>query len=170
MKKIDYLVSSFHNMQELIKFSDQKVTAILVVCSLEVTVFINIAEKYQIGLSNIRFWGILLFVVGIIFICMIGLIIYLGIYKVLKPRFAKDYKKGTYSCYYFEHIALNSKEMLREQVEEITEDSQINELTDQIYEIARILHNKNKYCSVLMNLVFWSTLVFMIYLLLDKLL
>lgn len=150
MKKADYLLESFKNVQELIRFTDQKVGAVLVLCSIEITIFLKVVESVTISLQNASILGILSFIFGLIFFATLSIILIISILKVLKPRYAKHYSNGKFSNFYFEHIALNKKEILHQSLDNLN----IKEnLEDQLFEVSKILYKKNQYFTIVMNIL-----------------
>jgi hypothetical protein len=166
MRKIDYLKSSFDNIQELIRFTDQKIATVLVVCGIEITVFFDLSKNFTVSVCNNTFIQISSFIVGVIFVLLNLIIMYLCIIKVLRPRFANHYSSKDYSIMYFEHIALNTKQMLKDEVYELDKERQVNELSDQLFEISKILYDKNRNCSVIFYMVFINIISLLVYVLL----
>jgi len=163
MNKTDYLALSLNNIQELIKFTDQKISAVLIVCGIEITIFVEISKEFSLSRLALTSLSIICLLSAILFIIVVLAILFLCIFKVLKPRFAKHYNHKSYSMFYFEHIALNSKRKFKKAAKESNENSQITELCDQLYEISKILHKKNIYCASAMNLLFCSIVIIFIY-------
>ncbi len=65
MDKINYALESFKNIQDLIKFADQKAGAILVVIGLIFTAFVQYLSNLTSSLTNPTFIGVLTFIAGI---------------------------------------------------------------------------------------------------------
>jgi hypothetical protein len=53
MDRITYALESFKNIQDLIKFTDQKSSAVLVVIGLVFTAFVQYIEKLTFSLNQI---------------------------------------------------------------------------------------------------------------------
>lgn len=157
-EQIEHLKSSFDNVQELIKFTDQKIAAVLVVCGIKISIFFEQIKSLVFDINNLNFNSIAIFVSGIIISVITVVILYLSIINVLKPGFAKFYKNSSYSTYYFEHIALNEKEELYKKINKCTLKDFKHELTDQLFEVSKILYRKNKNCSIIMVLLFINIL------------
>lgn len=164
MDKNTYLLESFKNIQELIRFTDQKIAGILVVCSILISVFLSKSSDLIITTNAVEPINLIIFLIGATFLAILSIIMYLSTFKVLKPRYASNYTAGTYSTFYFEHIALNDKSVLYKAIDELGEDNIENELKDQIFEISKILYRKNKATSQIMWLIFIDTLCLFIYL------
>ncbi|RDG30557.1 hypothetical protein DV872_16185 [Oceanispirochaeta sp. M1] len=163
MKDIDFLLNSYNNTQELIRFTDQKVGSVLILCGIEISVFITIFNSLEFSFYNLSFFSISTFLFGLIFCISIITILFLSIHKILKPRYAKHYKKNNYSLYYFEHVALNSKSKLMKRTRTLSIKKMERIITDQLYEVSGILYKKNKYCSIIMDILFINILSLVLY-------
>jgi hypothetical protein len=162
MTKIEYVKSCFDNVQQLIRFADQKVGAALVLAGIEITLFYNLSKAALFALPELTFWTALSFMSGAVFIIAMAIVILLSILGVLRPRFAKTYK-GQFSLYYFEHVATNTKQRMYQSVRQLTPNRQLRELSDQLYETSRILHVKNMRCSTIMIVLLVSVLSLLTY-------
>jgi len=169
MKKADFLLEDFKNIQELIRFADQKAAAILVVCGIIMTVFFEVSKKLTFTTINIlketnQFLnGIMIFILGVVFSIILVSIFYQCIFKILKPKFANNYIGCKSSIFYFEHIAKREKAEFKKEVAEIDEYLIINNLSDQIFETSNILYRKNKSCALTMNMLFVAVLNLLLY-------
>jgi hypothetical protein len=94
----------------------------------------------------------------LVFLISMIAILFISIIGVLKPRLARNYSPDHYSTLYFEHIALNNKEDLWIHVSDISEERQVREISDQIFEISKILHLKNRHCSTIFIMLFINIL------------
>ena len=93
MDKINYALESFKNIQDLIKFADQKAGAVLIVVGLIFTAIVQYLEKLTFSNENITVIGTITFITGLAtLICMI-VVLYYSIFKILKPRFARNYQE-----------------------------------------------------------------------------
>lgn len=143
MDKINYALESFKNIQDLIKFADQKAGAVLIVIGLIFTAFVQYLEKLTFSTDNVTGIGTITFLTGIAtLICMI-VVLYYSVFKILKPRFAKNYQEGELSTFYFEHISQVNKE-LHEKYESISDEIMLKDIIDQQIEVSHILHEKNE--------------------------
>lgn len=163
MEKSTYLLASYKNIQELIRFTDQKIGAVLVLCGIQLTLFWSNGDSLSFLSKELNLLQILINLSGIIFILLIVAILYLSIVKILKPRFARNYKEDEYTCLYFNHIASEGKHRFDLAVQDLDEKQIREELKDQIYEISKILSLKNRYCSIVMMLLFISILILTLY-------
>lgn len=143
MDKLTFALESFKNIQDLIKFVDQKSGAFLVVTGLIFTGFVQfINGLIFIRPENITFFSVIAFFSGLsTFVCLI-FVVCLNIFGVLKPRKAKDYQKGESSLFYYEHIFNNGKDQILTKYEGIDEKSMLKDILHQQHEISGILINK----------------------------
>ena len=170
MEKIAYLISSYNNTQNLIKFTDQKIGALLVVCGIEASIYFENSKNFVLSCSNIGVWNWLMFIVGAVFVGLTVYVLYVGLIKVIRPRFAKHYSRDAYSIFYFEHIAVNDISVLRKSIDNISESIMIEEITGQIYEVSKIINNKNRNCAAIVKVLFASILLLSAYMLILKVL
>ncbi|MCW8897048.1 MAG: DUF5706 domain-containing protein [Flavobacteriales bacterium] len=160
MTKTNFLFENFKNIQDLIKFADQKAGAILVICGIILTVFMGFAKPlYIVNIDNLAKCdnltiSILVFILGLVLAILLVVIFGICIFKILKPKFAKNYSEGSSSMFYFEHIAKLTKSEFKERTKSISKKSIKKDLSEQIYEVSKILMQKNKYCAITMNLLF----------------
>jgi Ca2+/Na+ antiporter len=143
MDKINYALESFKNIQDLIKFADQKAGAVLIVVGLIFTAFVQYLEKLTFSTDNVTTIGTITFLTGLAtLICMI-VVLYYSVFKILKPRFAKNYQEGELSTFYFEHISKVNKE-LHVKYENISDEDMLKDIIDQQIEVSHILNEKNE--------------------------
>ncbi len=161
--KIEYLRSSFDNVQSLIQFADQKIGNLLLIDTITVGIFITYATNYELSLKDLTVWNILLFITGLIFTVSSVILVYKSIIKVVKPRFARNYTTGAFSLYYFGHIGTVSKEKVITEVAALDENKMITELTEQLYEVSKILNRKYKECEIISVLMFVSVICFVLF-------
>ena len=166
MDKINYALESFKNIQDLIKFADQKAGAILVVIGLIFTAFVQYLGNLTFSLTNPTFIGVLTFIAGIGTIVSLSFVIYYSIFKILKPRFAKNYQEGELSTFYFEHISKDSKN-IHTKFETITEAIMLKDILDQKIEVSNILNEKNQNLSISFVWLFFSLITSMTFILLS---
>lgn len=164
MEKEEYLLSSFNNVQSLIQFADQKVASILLVDSITIGIFVSQAKEFSFSINNLSFWNIVTFISGLIFVILNILILYKGIMKVLRPAFAKHYSSNDFSLFYFGHIASHNKTEVFEESKKINDKRITKELSDQLFEISKILNRKNREINKIAVYLFFSILSFVVFL------
>ena len=165
MDKINYALESFKNLQDLIKFMDQKAGAILVVIGLIFTAFVQYLGNLKFSFYKPTCIGVLTFMVGFATIVCLFFVIYYSIFKILKPRFAKNYQEGELSSFYFEHISKESKN-IHKKFESITDEIMLKDILDQKIEVSNILNEKNQYLSISFIWLFFSLITSMTFILL----
>jgi hypothetical protein len=103
--------------------------------------------------------------VGFATIVCLFFVIYYSIFKILKPRFAKNYQEGELSSFYFEHISKESKN-IHKKFESITDEIMLKDILDQKIEVSNILNEKNQYLSISFIWLFFSLITSMTFILL----
>jgi hypothetical protein len=162
MNKIDYALESFKNIQDLIKFADQKAGAILVVVGLVFSAFAQYLEKLTFSIDSITLIGALTFLTGGATVACIITVLYLSIFKILKPRFAKNYSEDEVSTFYFEHISKFGKDLNKE-YENLNDADMLKDIIDQQIEVSNILNEKNKNLAKSFKWLFYSVLILIIF-------
>lgn len=159
MTKTEYAKGNFDNIQELIRFADQKVAAILVVYGIEITIFVDFAKNLRFVTNNITTNQAILFILSFSFIANIFMSLYIGFVRILKPGFAKSYNNNQYSTFYFDHIATNDKNKFVDSIKKISDEKMLKDISEQIYEVSKILRRKNRYCVYLVYLLLLSFII-----------
>jgi Family of unknown function (DUF5706) len=157
MDKQEFALESFKNIQELIRFIDQKSGAVLVVAGLILTVYLEFSKELVFKFSNISFVNAITFIFGVTTGLLLVYVIYLSILKILIPRLAKHYEGSELSLLYFNHLAtMADKSVVLEQFNKLNDVSILKNLTDQIFEISKILDMKIIQLNKSMNCLFYS--------------
>jgi hypothetical protein len=169
MDKINYALESFKNIQDLIKFADQKAGAILVVIGLIFTSFVQYVGNLVFSLTDPTLIGILTFVMGTGTLVCLSFVLYYSLFKILKPRLSKNYREEELSTFYFEHISKDSKN-IHKKFETINEQIMLKDILDQKVEVSNILNEKNKNLSISFVWLFFSLISSMTFILLSILL
>jgi Family of unknown function (DUF5706) len=151
MERETFILESFKNMQELIRFIDQKAGASLVVCGFSLTAFIEFS-KILAFTCHPKFMGVIAFLTGLLFMGILIYELYVLLVEIVRPRLAKNYKPDEHSIFYFEHIAALSKVQY---LEELVNPKIFNEIAGQSYEVANILTTKIKRLSSSLRGLFW---------------
>ncbi|MBC6695800.1 hypothetical protein H9L25_03315 [Terrisporobacter mayombei] len=139
----NHCLENFKNIQELIKFADQKASGLLVVYGFLITIYINFFEDTKfIGLqeASIKNWMILL--LGLVFCITMIVQIFYVVFKIIVPRKASNYENEAKCTFYYEHVAKMGKINFIELIRNESIDSNIDDVASQIYEISRILDKK----------------------------
>ncbi len=166
MDKITFALESFKNIQDLIKFVDQKSSAVLVVTGLIFTGYIQFLNGLIFSTKgNLTFIEIMTFLSSLVTIFSLGMVLYISIYKVLKPRLAKHYPANDFSLFYYEHIYQCGKSNVIAQYNQLNSDIMLKNIIDQQHEICCILNEKTKSLSESFSWLFISiisTFIFII--------
>lgn len=159
MDRTSFALESFKNMQDLIKFSDQKAAAILVVSGVIFTAFFKFSSSLTIS-STFNFLSVLTFISLFLTASSLIIVVYVVTMRILKPRLAESYNDDELSLYYFEHIAYMGKAHLKIEYENL-DDEKIREfLIDQQYEVSKILKRKIENLNLSFRLLFFSVVAF----------
>ncbi len=142
MKKTEFALETFKNLQDLVKFIDQKISATLVISGLILTVYLSLSKNIVFSeFSKINLIGIIVFLSSLLTLISIIVVIYKTI-MILKPRLAKNYESNEKSLFYFEHISAMSKEQIINKYNELDENTILKQIIDQQYEVSLILNKK----------------------------
>jgi len=169
MDKIAYSIESFKNIQDLIKFADQKAGAVLVLTGLILTEYIQFLGTLKFsGLEHITFFGILTFITSITTFSSLLFVLCVTIFAVLKPKTAKHYDKEELSLFYYEHIYHAGKNKIATEYESIDENIMLKNIIDQQHEISAILKRKTIALSKIFNWLFISIISVIIFIFLSN--
>lgn len=164
MDKINYALESFKNIQDLIKFADQKAGAVLIVVGLIFTAFVQYIEKLTFSTDNATVIGTITFLSGLVTLVCVVVVLYYSVFRILKPRFAKNYQEGELSTFYFEHISKDNK-VLHEKYENLSDEGMLKDIIDQQIEVSNILNEKNENLAksfIWLFAAFFASMVFII--------
>ena len=166
MKKTDFALESFKNIQDLIKFIDQKSSLVLVVSGLIFTGYIEfIKDLIFISPRDSNFWSILTFLSSLSTLICLTLVLYISIFKILKPQKAKHYGVSDKSLFYYEHLASIGKEQVLAEYDSISEDKMLKEIIDQQHEVSVILNTKQNEFGKSLIFLFVSMISIIIFIL-----
>lgn len=167
MNKVQFSLESFKNIQDLIKFTDQKTGAVLVLSGVLLTALFRVLrELVFIPPLQATFIEIITFIFGLMTFTSLFIIVYISINKILKPRLAKNYNSDDSSIFYFEHLSKLGKENIYLKYAELKEDDMIRFIVDQQYEISKILELKIKFLNIAFMFLFLSVAFLSIFLIL----
>jgi hypothetical protein len=167
-----YLLEDLKNIQELIRFADQKAAALLTIYGLIVTSFVAYSKDLFVTQVPITDWSWHLWFSAILvtlFACIVLYQIHLVMFKVIKPKLAKHYSVESASTFYFEHIANLDKELYLGMVNRLDDDKIRTDLSEQIYEISVILKGKLKTISSSITWLYLSIIALLLIILTTKL-
>ncbi|WP_208592339.1 hypothetical protein [Gracilibacillus suaedae] len=180
MSKLDILIYNYTNIQELIRFMDQKAGALLVVYGFLFTATIEFAKNldfinpftysndFKIVIS------IFTFLVGFSLTILLTYQVYIVIFKVIKPREAIGYTQEENSIIYYKHISTLKKNEYLDHIKQLPEiesdleDTLQKELSSQIHEISRIMAYKSEKFNFVLNILFLSIFLLLLFILLSN--
>jgi hypothetical protein len=165
MDKLDFALESFKNHQDLIKFMDQKSGVVLVVCGLILSAFIEFSKNLVFVHASLSLTQVVVFLLGLSTISLLGFTIYIAV-DVLRPRLAQGYVSGDLSLFYFKHLASVDKNRIYNEFLSANRTHSLKILTDQVYELSRILDKKMTAVHNSMNFLLWcigSLLLFIMF-------
>jgi len=173
MKKNEFLINSFSNIQDLIKFFEQKANILLVIYGIVFTSFVTLTNSLRwVGITdemtiiqNLK--AICLFLLSVSIGVLLVVQLYILIFNVIKPNKARHYKNGSKSLFYYSHIAEMEKEDFLKEVLKKNEAEYDKEVAEQVYEVSKIAEKKESYYSLLAIMLFY-TFIFMMTMLLLK--
>jgi hypothetical protein len=169
MDKQSFALESFKNIQELIRFVDQKSNGVLLVSGLILTAFLEFSKGLVFSFSSVSVAGFFTFLFGTTTTGLLIYVIYISIFKILRPQLAKSYSINETSLLYFKHLAeVQDKALLQKQFKDITDDSIIESIADQIFEISRILDVKITELHKSMNYLFCSIASLLTFILISR--
>lgn len=164
MEKTEFALESFKNTQELIKFVEQKSGAVLIITGLIFTGYIEFLKDLEFS-SSYNFFSIVTFVFSIITALSLIIVVYISIFKVLKPRFAKNYQENEFSLLYYKHVCKIGKDEIYDKYKDLTDKKVLKDIISQKFEISKILEEKTNKLGVSFNYLFvsiFSLIVFII--------
>lgn len=169
MNKYELLQFNHSNIQDLIKFIDQKAGALLIVYGLLFTATIEFSKDlyfinpFKLDDQLAFLFSIFTFLTGFSLVILLLYQIYVVLFEIIRPQGAKNYTQEEQSIIYFDHISKRSKveflnhfnQIPEDQFEEIIE----KELIQQIYEISCIMKSKSEKFNEVIKFLFASTLL-----------
>lgn len=175
MDKNDLLQYNHSNIQELIRFIDQKAGALLVIYGFLFTATIEFAKGLKFinpfVLDNVfkSFASIVVLLLGLGLIVLLTFQIYVILFQVIKPRTARNYTQEELSIVYFDHIAKRTKQEFIDHFKQIPEnvihEMIQKEMAQQVYEISCILSQKSEKFNFVLKYLFISILLLLAFIL-----
>lgn len=174
MDKDELMLYNHTNIQELIRFIDQKAGALLVIYGFIFTATIEFAKDLKFIdpflLKNgwDTFQSILLFANGLFLLAILIYQVYFILFEVIKPRHAENYTQDEVSVLYFKHISKGSKEEFVSKYENISDSDIKIEMLKQIYEISRIMSQKSENFNSILKYLFGTLFSLLLFIYLSK--
>lgn len=162
MEKIDFALASFNNIQSLIKFIDQKTSAVLVISGLIFTGFIQFSKSYNFKINEtMPPASLIALIFAILTVITLIVIAYISVFKILKPRKATNYNSNNASVFYSEHLSKLGVDKIIVEYQDIDDETMLNNIIEQLYEISVIYEEKNSALSKVFPLLF-ASIVFLV--------
>lgn len=174
MDKDEIMLHNHTNIQELIRFIDQKAGALLVIYGIILTATIEFAkdlkfiDPFALKKGWDTFQSILLFADGLSLLAILIYQIYFILFEVIKPRQAKNYTQDETSVLYFSHISKWSKDHFITQFDNISEVDIKKEMLKQTYEISCILSLKSENFNSILKYLFATIFLLLLFIYLSK--
>jgi hypothetical protein len=174
MNKNDLAQYNHSNIQELIRFIDQKAGALLVIYGFILTALVeysknlNFINPFKLLKFTDIFNSIFLFLIGAWILFLMLYQIYIVIFKIIRPRRATNYTQEEISTIYFHHISNSKKEEFTKLYSELPDDRVQKELLDQIYEISCILSQKSENFNSILKWLYTSIISMLLFIFLCK--
>ena len=166
METREYLLENFKNIQDQIKFIDQKAASIIVFYAFLMNTFKNLIEDLSFK-SNPKNIEIILFFIGGIFTLHMLYQTYFILFEIIRPRKAKHYNGNQISTFYYGHIKGLDKNNFKGRILNPSLNKK-KEVAEQIYEVAKILDKKTNYLNKIIPHLFFSILLVVLFSLLMK--
>ncbi|MGE7811257.1 Pycsar system effector family protein [Lysinibacillus capsici] len=150
MEKSEVILHSHSDIQELIRFIDQKAGALLIIygfiltATIEVSKDLKFVNPFLLDQFSDTFLSILLLVVGFILLTSLIIQIHFTLFSIIKPRKAKNYTQDEVSVLYFGHTSKRKKNDFVNNFTEISIEDIEKQMLEQIYEISCILSEKSE--------------------------
>lgn len=165
MDKTDFALESFKNIQDLIKYIDQKTGAVLVISGLVFTGYIEFFKRINlvISIDEITLIGVITFISSLTTIIFFVAVLYYSIFTILKPQISNNFKVDDYSLFYYEHIVALGKSKVEEDYKEIDNNKILKHILDEQYEVSIILQYKIKKFSYVLKFLFVSIISLLVF-------
>lgn len=179
MNKHELLQFNHSNIQDLIKFIDQKAGALLIIYGFLFTATIEFAKDlefinpFMLNEPIKSLFSIITFISGLAIIILLIYQIYIVLFEIIKPRGAKNYTQEEQSIIYFDHISKRSKTEFLSYFNQISDDDfgEIieKELIQQVYEISCIMKSKSEKFNEVLKFLFISVFLLLTFILFSRL-
>lgn len=174
MKKSDFSIQNFLNIQEIIRMLDQKSNVLLVIYGIILSLFVSVIDETSFvnlntfDLKILKLKAILLFILTIEIIVLLNIQVYILIFKIIKPRTANHYEKNCNSLFYYKHISEMKKEDFIKAMSSASELDLDKAVQEQVYEVSKIATQKQKYYNILAFMLFITYMSLFLYIVLVK--
>jgi Family of unknown function (DUF5706) len=174
MDKDELMIHNHTNIQELIRFVDQKAGALLVIYGFILTATVEFAKDLEfINPLSLKsgwesFLSVALFAIGFLLLALLIFQVYFVLFEIVKPRSAKNYTQEESSVLYFNHISKSSKDEFINLYFDITSDEIKKQMLIQIYEVSCIMSKKSENFNYILKFLFATVLCLLVFIYLSK--
>ncbi|EWG08637.1 MULTISPECIES: hypothetical protein [Cytobacillus] len=175
MDKYQLAQYNHQNIQELIRFIDQKAGAILVIYGFIITAYIEFAKDLKF-INPFELNGFKVFISLLTFLSSASLIslliyqIYIILFEIIRAKKAENYTQEESSVLYFDHISKISKESFITLYKDLPINKSDEELLAQVYECSCIMSSKSEKLNSAIIYLFISILCLLFFIFLTTLL
>jgi hypothetical protein len=168
MDKYELAQYNHENIQELIRFIDQKAGAVLVIYGFIITAYIEFAKELKL-INPFELTGIKMLISVLTFFSSVGLIallifqIYIILFEIIRAKKAKNYTQEESSVLYFDHISKMSKESFITLYKELPVNKPEEELLAQVYECSCIMSSKSEKLNSSIDYLFISIISLLVF-------
>ncbi|MGK4199377.1 hypothetical protein [Fusobacterium sp. HC1336] len=164
VEKCNLAIENFKNIQELIRFIDQKTNFILIIIGFLITVFLELSTEFifvhpnkYFGFKCFLSWTIL--ISGSLFVVSIIGQFYIILFKIVISRKAKINNKKYNSLFYSEEITKQPLNNFINNFKTASDKKILNSILSQVYEVATIFNikcvNYQKSIKILISNIFF---------------
>ncbi|MGL5049653.1 MAG: Pycsar system effector family protein [Fusobacteriaceae bacterium] len=174
MNKKEFSLESFKNIQELIRFMDQKANFILIIYGVIIGFFVNSSSNLNIYMgfkiySGYRYLvSILLFLLGILIVIASLIYTWIILFKILKPRYSTGSIEN--SIFFYMSIINKRKENFIKEVKELEDEKILESILSQVYEVSKILEKKSRYLRIVIDGMYVLVCLITMFCILEKIL
>jgi hypothetical protein len=174
IEKEEFAIESFKNIQELIRFMDQKAAGLFVVYGIVLTLYgesakdLNFVNPFALHRPIDVTLSCLSLLIGTTLLMVLLQQTKMVIFDVLRPRLANTYRQNEYSLFYFEHIANMSASEYRDRVGRLRETNYSEQIHSQIYAVSNILLKKTKFMQIAMTQLYRVVVLLILFIIISK--
>ncbi len=174
MDKNELLFHNHTNIQELIRFIDQKAAALLVVygfiftATVEFSKDLKFVNPFTFKSGWETFQSSILLAIGLLLLILLIYQVYFVLFRIIRPRAANNYNQEEASVLYFDHISKKEKQVFVTSYVNLSEADLQKEMLEQIYEISCILSRKSEKFNWVLKFLFATIIVLLLFIYFSK--
>ncbi|MEK4718099.1 Pycsar system effector family protein [Priestia sp. FSL W8-0524] len=165
---------NLRNIQDLIKFMDQKAGALFVVYGFIITIFVEFSKRLKfVNLLELDSFGEIIlssitFLIGTVLIFYMAYQLYLIVVFILKPRKSMHYNPQHLSVMYYGHISEMGKSNFVQKFEDMEDKELTKEVLEQVFEVSKIMEQKSNYLEKTMRCLPYTIIGLLIFILFSE--